>query len=327
MKTLSPPAKSSRPAGQTLALLAFVLPVLIGAMGLATDVANFYFNYVRVQTGADASVLSGVKYLPDQPGAAISTATTYATSFNSIAAAEIVSTTTSYDASLCPAPGSPPPPPVPGCKLTMTIQRIVPYYFARLVGVNSGTMSVTASATAGVPAASVNYGVVPIGVQVGTPFPYSDGAVAALPFVPNPNPGTKVAVGSWSSLALGGIAFMSNLPGGYPAKVSINDLVAPDKSVLQGVASAQLGKQITAGKAVDSTGNYAVHSANDVRAVTVALVDWSACCHIKGFAQLWLDNVSNGNITGHWIANGVNGSPDTTGTAPSDGTLAIHLAN
>ena len=219
MKTLSPPAKSSRPGGQTLALLAFVLPVLIGAMGLATDVANFYFNYVRVQTGADASVLSGVKYLPDQPGAAISTATTYATSFNSIAAAEIVSTTTSYDASLCPAPGSPPPPPVPGCELTMTIQRIVPYYFARLVGVNSGTMSVTASATAGVPAASVNYGVVPIGVQVGTPFPYSDGAVAALPFLPNPRP--PVAVGTWSSLALGGIAFTSNVPGGYPAKVSI----------------------------------------------------------------------------------------------------------
>lgn len=328
MKTLSPPAKSSRPGGQTLALLAFVLPVLIGAMGLATDVANFYFNYVRVQTGADASVLSGVKYLPDQPGAAISTATTYATSFNSIAAAEIVSTTTSYDASLCPAPGSPPPPPVPGCELTMTIQRIVPYYFARLVGVNSGTMSVTASATAGVPAASVNYGVVPIGVQVGTPFPYSDGAVAALPFLPNPRP--PVAVGTWSSLALGGIAFTSNVPGGYPAKVSINEPVAPDRSVVAGTASAAITKQIDAGQAVDSTGTYSVHTANDMRALTVALVNWNdpkGCCSVSGFAQLWIQSVTNGNITGHWIANGVNGSPDTTGTAPSDGTLAIHLAN
>ena len=268
MKTLSPPAKSSRPGGQTLALLAFVLPVLIGAMGLATDVANFYFNYVRVQTGADASVLSGVKYLPDQPGAAISTATTYATSFNSIAAAEIVSTTTSYDASLCPAPGSPPPPPVPGCELTMTIQRIVPYYFARLVGVNSGTMSVTASATAGVPAASVNYGVVPIGVQVGTPFPYSDGAVAALPFVPKSHGGIH-GCGRHLEQPCAGRYRVHLEPSGRISepRVSINEPVAPDKSVRCGnSASAAITKQIDGRQAVDSTGTYSVHTANDMRA-------------------------------------------------------------
>ena len=145
MKTLSPPAQSAHHGGQTLALMAFVMPVLIGAMGLAADVANFYFNYVRVQTAADASVLSGVKYLPDQPAAAISTANNYATSFNGIVATDIVSTTTSYDATLCASPGTPPPPPVPGCKLTMTVQRTVAYYFARLIGVNSGTLSVTAT--------------------------------------------------------------------------------------------------------------------------------------------------------------------------------------
>ena len=99
MKRLIPPAaKPPRHKAQTLVLMVLVLPAFMGAMGLATDVANFYFNYVKVQTGADASVLSGVKYLPDQPAAAISAATTYATSFNGIAATEIVSTTTSYDA-------------------------------------------------------------------------------------------------------------------------------------------------------------------------------------------------------------------------------------
>lgn len=324
MKTLSPPAQSAHHGGQTLALMAFVMPVLIGAMGLAADVANFYFNYVRVQTAADASVLSGVKYLPDQPAAAISTANNYATSFNGIVATDIVSTTTSYDATLCASPGTPPPPPVPGCKLTMTVQRTVAYYFARLIGVNSGTLSVTATATAGVPAGSVNYGVVPIGVQVGSPI--SDGAAAALLFVPNPRP--PVAADTWSSLALNGVLFLADMPGGSKSKVSLSDLVAPDTSMTSsGPASGAILKQIDAGQSVDPNGNYATHTANDLRAVTVALVDWNNCCHIKGFAQLWIQSVSNANITGHWIANGVNGSPDTTGTAPSDGTLAIRLAN
>jgi hypothetical protein len=317
-------AKAPRHRGQTLALMVLGLPVLIGAMGLAADVGDLYFNYVKVQAAADASVLSGAKYLPDQPGAAISTATTYATSFNGIAATEIISTTTAYDATLCPAPGSPPPAPFPGCKLTMTVQRTVPYYFGRLVGVNSGTVSVAATATVGVPAVSVNYGVIPIGVQVGGP--YSDGSAAALLFVPNPR--SPVAIGTWSSLALGGVSFLANMPGGSTSKVSMNGLVAPDKSLTSsGPASAAILKQIDAGQAVDPSGNYAAHTANDMRAVTVALVDWNSCCFIKGFAQLWLDNVLNGDISGHWIANGVDGSPDTTGTAPHDGTLAISLTN
>ena len=84
---------------------------------------------------------------------------------------------------------------------------------------------------------------------------------------------------------------------------------------------------------MDSSGNYESYTANDVRAVTVALVDWGAsgeCCTISGFAQLWLQGVTSGSpiyISGYWIANGVNGWPDTTGTAPPDGTLAISLAN
>jgi len=335
MKRLIPPAgKPMRHSGQTLVLMVLILPAFMGAMGLATDVANFYFNYVKVQTGADASVLSGVKYLPDQPAAAISAATTYATSFNGIKAAEIVSTTTSYDATLCPSPGSPPPAPVPGCKLTMNVKRIVPYYFGRLVGVSSGTMNVTATAEVGVPAASVNYGTVPIGVQyrsgsTSNSTQYSNGAAVTLIFTSPSTPGSSA--NDWSALALGGSQFTSVFPPGYAGTVSLKEAVRPDTSATgTGPVSEAIGERISAGQAADSSGNYASHSANDVRAVTVALVDWGAsggCCTISGFAQLWLVSVSNANISGYWIANGVNGWPSTTETAPSDGTLAISLAN
>ena len=339
---IAPEVKPPRPRGQTLVLVVLILPAFMGAMGLATDVANFYFNYVKVQTGADASVLSGVKYLPDQPAAAISAATTYATSFNGIAATEIVSTTTAYDATLCPSPGSPPPAPVPGCKLTMTVQRTVTYYFARLVGVNSGTMDVTATAAAGVPASSINYGVMPMGVQVGTslPSPYSHDGAATLPYYQNPT--TSIPAGAYSVLncipslgcsppsyctITGSSWFEEDAICGYPGKVSIGEPV-PEASLSPGAVSAAITDRINLGNEVDPGGTYLSHAATDPRVATVAFVNYGACCNVRAFAQLWLSAVSpTGGISGNWIASGVNGAPDTTGTAPNAGALAITLAN
>jgi hypothetical protein len=208
-----------RGRGQIFAFVVIALPAFIGAMGLAADVGNFYFNYVKLQTAADASVLSGVKYLPDQPCTAISTANIYATCDNGIASGEVLSTVTSYG-SKCPAPAStpvpvacatpvapagctlpaPPPSAETGCNLTINVQRTVPYYFARLVGVDSGTMNVSATATVA-PAYSTYPE--PIGLQFGTA--YSDGAKTVLIFRPAPS-GTLPA-NNWSTLALGGKSF------------------------------------------------------------------------------------------------------------------------
>ena len=128
--------------------MAFVMPVLIGAMGLATDVANFYFNYYRVQTAADASVLSGGMCLPSgngcngtcgkpsssSPCAPSETANHYATlPANGVSAGEITATTVGGG----------------GTTITMNVSRTVPYYFAKLVGVPPGTANVNATATAG----------------------------------------------------------------------------------------------------------------------------------------------------------------------------------
>jgi Flp pilus assembly protein TadG len=330
--------RTSRPGhAQTLAIMVIVLPALIGAMGLATDVGNYYFNYVKVQTAADASVLSGAKYLTDQPCSAILTANIYATCVNGIAAGEVISTTTSYG-SKCPAPVStpvpfacatpaaplgcatpvPPPSAEPGCNLTINVQRTVPYYFARLVGVTSGSMNVSATATTGPPVSSINSGTEPIAVQYSTV--YSDGASVTLLFRQSSLPN------SWWGIMLGGSPFTTNMPEGYEAKVSINDAVAPDRSLLPGMTSAAIQTIITAGRSSDSSGTHLTYTANDLRAATVALVDWGAaggCCRIKGFAKIWIESVSNGNISG--IADGVNGVPDTTGTVANEGALAIGL--
>src|SRR5208337_1279511 len=60
--------KTLRQWGQTLALLAIALPAVIGAMGLATDVGNFYYNYYKLQTAADTAVLAGGMCLPSGNG-------------------------------------------------------------------------------------------------------------------------------------------------------------------------------------------------------------------------------------------------------------------
>ncbi len=336
-------ARSSR--AQTLATMVIALPAIIGAMGLAADIGNFYFNYVKVQTAADASVLSGAKYLPDQPCKAIATANMYATCLNGIRAGEVLSTTTTYGAH-CPAPASTPVPiacatPVappgctmppqprsalPACNLTMQVQRTVAYYFARLVGTNQGTLDVSATATTEV--ANPVGNIVPIGLQYTTIYSY--GSPAALVFQPSPS--GSIPAGDWGALALGGQQFTKVFGVGYSTKVSINDPVAPDRSATTaGPISAAIQARITVGQSTDPSGSPVpppTYTANDARVVTIALVDWGAkggCCRILGFAELWLGSVSNANISGYWVANGVDGFPDSTGTAPNDGALAIGL--
>jgi Putative Flp pilus-assembly TadE/G-like len=310
-------AASGRGFGQVLAIVVIALPALMGGMGLATDVASLYLNHVRLQTAADASVLSGARYLPDQPDQAIATANAYA-SQNGVATGEITSTTVSNDTSRCPAPAL-------ACQLTMNLRRIVPFYFARLVGVGSGTVKVSASAAAGTPAGSINRGLVPIGLQYTTP--YSDGARVTLSFTSPTTP--SHALYSWSALSLGGSTFTGIFANGYSGRVSINDPEPPDRSATTtGPVNFAIQTRINAGRAVDSAGSYSSYTANDLRAVTIALVDWAAaggCCRIKGLAHLWLESVSNANITGYWIAGGINGSPDLTGTAPNEGALSISL--
>ncbi len=219
---------------------------------------------------------------------------------------------------------TPPPFALAACNLTMQVRRIVNFYFARLVGVNQATIAVTATAT--VAEAGAVIGAVPIGLQYTTPYSYGTSTVLLF----RPNPTTTIPPNYWSALHLGG-PFTAVFPDGYDSKLSLNDAVAADKSATTGPVSEAILNRIDLGYSEDPSGTAVPppdYTANDGRAVTLILVDWGAaggCCRVKGFAQFWLQSVSNGNITGYWIGNGINGSLDLTGTAPLDGALAISL--
>src|SRR5579863_3221144 len=117
--------------GQVLVLYSGILAVLLGAVGLATDVGVFYVNWQLLQRTADSAALAGATYLPSDASTAQSTAVATAEK-NGILAGEIVSTPVSAN----------------GLSITVNLSRTVSYYFARALGLTTGVVS--ASATAGV---------------------------------------------------------------------------------------------------------------------------------------------------------------------------------
>src|SRR5579863_5040160 len=144
--------RSKYSKGQIAVILTLVMATLLGACALGIDVGILYFNWVKLQKAADASAVAGASYLTGEPASpAVSTAATAAaTNFaedNGILAAEIVSTTISAD----------------GQSMTVNLKRTVPYSFGVLLGLNTGLVSV--SATAALSATSAPKGAVPIGLQ------------------------------------------------------------------------------------------------------------------------------------------------------------------
>jgi hypothetical protein len=184
------------------------------------------------------------------------------------------------------------------------------------------------SATATVEGARSINGIVPIGLQYTTV--YSHGARTVLSFQPSPT-GT-IPANNWSALYLGGKSFTTVFPVGYNGSVSLYDAIGPDRGAITGPVSTAIQSLINLGDSVDPSGSPTPpsnYTANDARVVTIPLVDWGAvggCCKVQGFAEFWVESVYNGNITGYWIADGVNGSPDPSGTAPLDGAFAITLS-
>jgi len=126
------------PSGQVAPIVAGVIVVLVGAIALGTDIAVHYYNWVQLQKAADSGVLAGANSLPDDPTQAISIAQQYA-QLNGVTAAEITSTTVSSD----------------DLSISMRVQRTVPYYFARVLGLSNGTMAAAATAAPQPPTSQV----------------------------------------------------------------------------------------------------------------------------------------------------------------------------
>jgi hypothetical protein len=263
-------------------VFAIALPVLVGAMALSTDVGVLYFNWQTLRSAADCGAVAGASYLPSNPSQAISIADLYAKN-NGILAGEIRSTTVSSD----------------NRSLNIQLQRAVPYSFALLLGLVSGTVS--AQATAQIETIGKTIGVTPIGIDYRTS--YSSGQVVTLMQ-------GQVGPGNWGPLALGASGasnLTQNIEYGYQGSVSKDDLLTTQTGLAAGPIRSAFNYLINEGLSVDAGGTFSTHTPTDPRVLIVPMVDFGGIngnsqVPVKGFAALWLVSVnSNNDIAAYFI--------------------------
>lgn len=299
-----------RSSGQTLVIITLILPALLGAVALGTDATIFYFNWVQLQKAADSAALAGANFLPDNPSQATATANQFAEN-NGIQASEIVSTTVATD----------------DLSISIKLQRTVPYFLAKVLGLTSGVVATAATAAPQFPPTTVNAtspdqvppggdnnggngdtcanvgqcGLVPIGLDANTS--YTDGTQITLQQ-------GQLGPGNWDLLALGGVGgsnLRTNIANGYNSLVSINDWITTEPGKKVGPVDQGFQDRLNTASSVDPSGTYSSHALNNPRVMILPVVDWQhpngrSSVQVKAFASVWLDSYSNGQVTVHFIS-------------------------
>jgi Flp pilus assembly protein TadG len=296
--------------GQIAVLYTLAVVTLVGAVALGTDVAVMYMNWQQLQKSVDSAALAGANFLYNvDPNAASTAATTYAES-NGVKNSELT-TVVAADRS----------------SITVSAQRTVPYYFARVLGLSSQLEQVTATAAApnnptcigacnpdGTPTdtpgtygtSTGEYGLLPVGLQYTTAYT-PDQAVLLTEGGTGTN-GTW-GPGNWGSLSLGapgGNMLRSNYADGYSGPVAVGQWVNTATGIKSGPVSQGLQDRINAGLSEYPNATYSNHQWNDPRVATIPLVNWTningaSAVEVMGFAEVWLDSVNGGQINAHFI--------------------------
>ncbi|MGH7935351.1 MAG: TadG family pilus assembly protein [Candidatus Binataceae bacterium] len=288
-------------------------------MALSIDVAVMYFNWMTLQKAADAAVFAGAGYLPQMPDAAVTTANGYA-SANGVHAGEIVSTEVTAN----------------NTRISIRVQRSVPYFFGKILGLTSALVSASATALVPGPPSTIGTdgsstycgdtgqcGLVPIGLDYTTP--YMPGQAVTL------NQG-QVGPGNWGSLALGGVGgddLRTNIANGFSGPISINDWIDTEPGKKVGPIDQGFSDRTLAGQLADPTGTFQTHALSDARVIIVPMVDWNnpngrSQVQVKAFAALWLVGANGGTINAYFITQVVANSTGSA-TAPNDGAQSLPI--
>jgi putative Flp pilus-assembly TadE/G-like protein len=277
--------------GQAVVILTLVIPALIGAVALGTDVALFYYNWIKLQQATDAAVLSGASYLPSNPSLAVATARKLAAA-HGIKPTEIVFTLVASN----------------HMSMTMGVTRTLPHLFGRFLGLASG--NVTTAATAGVAAAHSVRGLVPIGIQYGT----SLASYRPLTLRLVAQDGTAGS-GHWQPLAMVQPAspdaadskYRENIEFGYPRTIRVGDSMAIERGDVAGVTWQAINYRLGVAAQVDAAGTPTDYTLNNPRTIEVPIIDDQGVqrdskVRVLGFAELWVQNIDQkGDISCEFI--------------------------
>ncbi|MGA7762774.1 MAG: pilus assembly protein TadG-related protein [Candidatus Binataceae bacterium] len=349
--------------GQMLALFTIILPVLLGVIALGADFSVIYFNWSMVQKAADAAALAGASQLTAVPGSAPSVTPNADNYVNGYACLNGIHNGTS---TLCTAGTSPNGyadkivfTHVTDTTVQVGIQRSVPYFFGKMIGLQEA--SVAATATASVTGlGTIPSGLFPVGFQCTAPCSLNDLGGSPVTFGQK-FVGSVGASGNWQWLdvgqgngasALGSVLqsgstesfsvgqTIGSSPGNKgnsnPAKTGLANRLATCSAANKSTPLTSLTDPCQNGALNDGTdgiGGTATGAVpiNDPCLVTVPAVDFTGCngsCSltIEGFAQVYLEQDSTSTsidacyVKGSTTTN-VAGSP----TAPDLGPITPPL--
>jgi hypothetical protein len=316
--------------GQIAFLYAGVLVVLIGAICLCADVAVMYLNWQDVQKTADAAALAGANYLDGyvftgtaaagcggQSDDAMKVACTYAVN-NGLAASNLTLTE-----------------PTASSLQVVAKKSGLPYFFGKVLGLNTYAVAATAVAQASGPVNTVTKGLFPLGLQCTAPCDLANldpGQPATF--------GTKfvggLAPGNWNWLGFGGTGAStlgSNLQNGATGSYTIGDSVstAPGNKgnagpVKQGLDARLATCPTLATDPCSNAGNPKDIPAGDQCLVVVPVVDYKGCTGnctmaIEGFAYVYLEPTSTSKMINGCFVNLPAPSTISSSGAPSLGPI------
>jgi hypothetical protein len=276
--------------GQAVVILTLVIPALIGAVALGTDVALFYYNWIKLQKAADAAVLGGASYLPSNPNLAVATARKLAAT-HGIKPEEIVFTLVASN----------------NMSMTMGVRRTLPHLFG-VLGLANG--NVTTAATAAVAAAHSVRGLVPIGIQYGTSLASYRPLTLRLATQDG-----SAGSGNWQPLVMlppaspdgADSKYRENIEFGYPSTIRIGDSMAIERGDVAGVTWQAINYRLGVAAQVDAAGTPTDYTLNDPRIIEVPIIDSEGAQHdskvrVLGFGELWVQNIDhNGDISCEFI--------------------------
>jgi Flp pilus assembly protein TadG len=309
--------------GQTAVIVTLVIGVLLGAMALGTDVGLLYYNWMVLQKAADAAALAGANLLtavPDPSGTiaanAISTADGYAC-LNGINDPNNTNTT------ICPNPVqnatyvdqiASTNVNLSDTQLSIKVTRQVPYFFGKVLGLNTGSVAAAATAQVSMGVNKFNNGLFPTGLQCTKPCSSTANMDPGQSVTFGQKFGGGLAPGNWQWLDLGQGTGASQLSGaiadGVPGTYAIGDNISStpgnkyNSSVVQNGFQTRLNEHNSKFPAVDYTkmctaggGNPTNIPLGDPLLVTIPVVDFGGCSGsctmaIEGFAQIYLTGMS-----------------------------------
>jgi len=165
-------------SGQMAVIMTLVMATLLGAVALSTDVAILYYNWMQLQKAADAAALAGagqLTALKDPSGTVAANATDIAKGY---ACLNGINDPSNTNPAICPNPLNNPdyvdqvnsitvdP---NDTQISIRLTRQVPYYFAKVLGLRTGTVAAGATAQVLRPAGTINGGLFPAGVHCDSP--------------------------------------------------------------------------------------------------------------------------------------------------------------